>query len=383
MAVFFFEGVQEVVDEPRLAEAGLALDEERVSLPAPRPLPRLPHQFQLFVATVELGVAVDRDAGEFSLQLAQDRLVLRPPRRLLPLLQDGMELLRGLEPRRRILGQQHLDELGQKRRQVGVVLGRPLRRDRHVRLDDTHRVVAAERVCPRRQLVEHHTQGVEIRRRSDRPRVALLRRGVEQRPGELSLLRDRDRSLLELRDTEVHDPDPLVVGDEHVFGLEVTVDDARGMDRGEAGCRLERNLSEQRLRHRSEVLEQLPQRPPLHVLHHHEVDLLVVLQDRVDVDGADDVFVFDLLTDLRLAQEPLEEPGRRQQVGVHDLEGDALSRLESRGGLDDIGEVDRPHPSGAELGDDLVRPDLRPDHFRCSSHAAMISRCKGTFSIID
>ena len=96
-----------------------------------------------------------------------------------------------------------------------------------------------------------------------------------------------------------------------------------------------------------EVQEELAQAPALDVLHDHVVDGLALQLGRVHVEGADHVLVDDLPPQLRLPQEPLEEAGRAQQVGMDDLDGDLLARLEARHGLGDLGGMNRPHASRA------------------------------------
>ena len=60
---------------------------------------------------------------------------------------------------------------------------------------------------------------------------------------------------------------------------------------------------------------------------------------------------------LRLAQESLEETGRIQQVGMDDLQRDAAARGDTWLRARDLGQIDRPHAPGAELGDDPVRAE--------------------------
>ena len=59
---------------------------------------------------------------------------------------------------------------------------------------------------------------------------------------------------------------------------------------------------------------QLAQRAPLDILHDKEERGLAVVLGRIDVERAHDVLVADALAHLRLAQESLEEAGRREQL---------------------------------------------------------------------
>jgi hypothetical protein len=170
----------------------------------------------------------------------------------------------------------------------------------------------------------------------------------------VALAGERHRRLLQLGDTEVHDPGALVAGDEDVLRLEVAVDDPGGVDGLEAGGDLDRDLAEQRFGHGAEIAQQPPERAPLHELHHQEVGGLAVGSDLADVEGANDVLVIDPLADLRLLDEAPQESGLGEQVGVHDLERHPLARLQAGGAVGRLGQVDGPHSPLAELGGDSV-----------------------------
>jgi hypothetical protein len=132
------------------------------------------------------------------------------------------------------------------------------RHELELRLHHRRRVDAAERVVPGRQLVEHHAEGVEVGLGADLlGPTELLGRRVEHGPRELPFLCYGDAGLLQLRHPEVHDADLVVVRDQDVLGLEIAVNDAVGVDRGQPGGGLQGNLAEQRLGDRAQVEEQL------------------------------------------------------------------------------------------------------------------------------
>jgi hypothetical protein len=259
-----------------------------------------------------------------------------------------------LDPRSRLLGEQRRDQLGEEERVVAVEVGGARRIGSQVRIDHRPGVLVLERVAAGRHLDEHDPDRVEVRAQPDAPAAELLGCGVEEGAGELALLRECDRGFLQLRDPEIHDPDAVVVGDQHVLGLQVAMDDAFRVDGSNPLRDLQRNLAQQGLGHGAEVGEEFAQALALDVLHDHVVDLLVVDHRRVDVERANHVLVVDLLADLRLAQEALEEAGRRDEVGVDHLERDL--------GAVALSEVDRAHPARAEFRGDGVGPDLATDH---------------------
>ena len=96
----------------------------------------------------------------------------------------------------------------------------------HLRHLAGHRI----RVCPGEHLIEHHTQGVDIRPRVDQVRVAsgLLRAHVGQRPHDLA--GNRDQRVLaignRLGQAEIQDAQVTFGIHQQVAGLEIAVDDS-------------------------------------------------------------------------------------------------------------------------------------------------------------
>jgi len=100
------------------------------------------------------------------------------------------------------------------------------------------------------------------------------------------------------------------------------------------------------LRYPLELALQVRQRLALDVLHDKIGVGLAVRDELVTVQRAHDVVVTHALADVRLAQEPLEEPRLLEQVGMDDLQCD-----------DTVGPgrgVDLAHTTGTELTVDAV-----------------------------
>ena len=120
---------------------------------------------------------------------------------------------------------------------------------REVHRDELHLVVGLERLPAGEHLEEDHARGVDVGAGVDDLGERLLGRQVLGRPEDHARLREgrdarrrgRETRLGDLGDAEVEDLDDVglaVALDEHdVVGLEVAVDDARGVRvrRGRAG----------------------------------------------------------------------------------------------------------------------------------------------------
>ena len=102
------------------------------------------------------------------------------------------QAVRGLVPVVRFLLQQVHDDLGQRRRQGLVRLGRRHRDPGQVIVDEPQRVPGAERRLARGQLVQHRAQRVQVGPLIHRPAgpPGLLRRQVRQRPRDLGMVRE-------------------------------------------------------------------------------------------------------------------------------------------------------------------------------------------------
>ena len=135
-------------------------------------------------------------------------------------------------------------------------LGRCLIEDCRQRRD---RRLARERVAARQQLVQHHTEREDVAPVIDRQPAHLLGGHVADRPDHLPCGRWRRFigrgpavrvPVGESRQAEVEDLDAALVGDEHVLGLDVAVDDALRVGGGEATRDLHREHQRLLLRRR-------------------------------------------------------------------------------------------------------------------------------------
>lgn len=268
-----------------------------------------------------------------------------------PLVPDPPEPLLGF-PCRGALAGVEAEEPGEERRQV---LRHPLGRAPLARLDPLEEGEWVEALreggLAREELLEHGPQGVHVARRRHRLPADLLRAHeagrsldpselapvvVDERGpvGRLDLPVDQpvgDRDGLggvRAGDAEVQHLDGAVVGDHHVLGFEVPVDDAPGVGRGQGVADPVRDLEFPVL---PEVgLEGLPQGAALDQLQDEEVRVLA-LDEVVDVA---DVGVVQQGEDLRLFEETLLDARLHAVPRPHGLEGDPSPELLVVAGVD-------------------------------------------------
>ena len=183
------------------------------------------------------------------------------------------------------------------------LMARGRRRFRHVLDGDRHCRLGVERETVGEQLVENDADRVEVRSRADGVTLCLLRREV------LRGAHDRSR-LSHVRrpgagDPEVRDLGVVGVVDDHVVGLQITVDHPPAV--GEAGGleNLDRDVDRPDRVQRGLLADQLLERATRQVLH-RDVEGAVVGAAVVD---ADDVRVLKSSGRLRLATKALDEPG--------------------------------------------------------------------------
>ena len=201
--------------------------------------------------------------------------------------------------------------------------------------------LAVERLPAGDHFVEHDPDRVDVAAGVGLPAQHQLggevRHGADQRAGAGGR---RDGA----GQPEVADLDPAVVGDQHVLGFDVPVDEAGvvgrpqplddGVDQGQGQARGQRAL----------VLDDVAQRVALDVLHHQvgHPAVLALVQD------AHDVRVREPGGGLRLAAQPVEELRVAGQVGVQHLQ--CHIPLQPAVG----GQVDGGHAAAGEPGLDQV-----------------------------
>ncbi len=231
------ESSHELIDQTGLADARFAFDEHDLPIARLGLLVEGMEPAKIVVPAVERRFPRDADAAERALGLEAERLgTLPPPVALLPLLQHLQQLGRRGKPLARILRRQRVDDLLDEGRQLGIHLPRPAR----LGLDHVPKrrggVVGPVRMLPRRELVEHHPESVEVGSAVHlrATGLELLGRGVLQGADERSGLGEPDGFVLQSSHAEVHHLDDVLLGDEHVLGLQVAVDDARCVDGDEA-----------------------------------------------------------------------------------------------------------------------------------------------------
>ena len=258
-------------------------------------------------------------------------------------LQVGVHLLRGVVAVVGVLRERPKDDVVEVARDLGPVGRRRHRRLREVLHRDLDRRLAGERHRARQQLVEHDSGRVEVRGLVDRGASCLLGREVLGRADDRPRLGHLARRA-GARDPEVHHLHAPLAVDDHVVGLDVSVDDPVAVGETERRQDLARVVDRDPDRRGATCNEELLQRPPLDVLHRDVVRALglaaVVDRDDVRVGEAGGV--------PRLAAEALDELLVARVPVVEDLDCHAPAQLL-------VGsEIDVRHPARAELAGDLV-----------------------------
>jgi len=284
---------------------------------------------------------------------------------------------RGAPPRPGAIAAEHGEQVIHRRKAIAGPHREPAQhdraqaaRDRRARRHRPHRArahVVAEllerlalvRPVTVERLVQRDAEAELIGARVDVAAAELLRRHVCRRSEHHAGVRERelverDRHALggevgrrsRRGEPEVGDTHPAVAADQHVVGLEVAVNDASGMSRGEATSGCEVRLDDLGER----ALDRLPlaQAHPADQLHR---DVRRVVGDPDVVDG-DDVRMTDLRHRPRLANQALGQ-GR---IGVmQQLQRD----LAPEAGV--VGAKHDAHRARADALDDREPPELEPD----------------------
>jgi hypothetical protein len=171
-------------------------------------------------------------------------------------------------------------------------------------------------------LEHHHAERPDVRARVGRGRRArLLRAHVPRRAEDRAGARGHvvagelaDAEVEHLREREAG---RAVLVQEHVRRLDVAVDDADGVRRGERLRRVEQDREEVLHADRRIGVERVAEGHPVEQLHDEVEDAVVHLPD---VEHVDDVRVVDLRRGARLAREALARVLVRGRVRVHELD---------------------------------------------------------------
>ena len=146
------------------------------------------------------------------------------------------------------------------------------------------------------------------------------------------------------RQPEVHDPRPAPAVHHDVRGLEIPVQDAALVGRGEAGAELARDLERLGLREPADPAQQRGEVFPVHVLHREEVAPVRL----ADVVHAADVRMRHLPRRPHLGEEAIEKCLVRREPLRQELQRDRLAELQV------VGAVDLPHAAAPDQADDAV-----------------------------
>ena len=195
----------------------------------------------------------------------------------------------------------------------------------------------------REELVEHGTDGVDVRCGRDLLAACLL--GGEVAGGAKHGAGEREpRSLVAGRDAEVAELEDAVRAEEEVLRLHVAVDETRSVGGGEPGAHLRAERRRLGRRQRPAPRDELGERLPFDVLHRDEGTAVVL----ADVEDAHDVRVRE-----PRCQTCLSEEAPPQVLVPRKVFGEPLQR---HGPLEFgvVSQIDRRHGAMAERTDELV-----------------------------
>ena len=199
-------------------------------------------------------------------------------------------------------------------------LGRRLRVLLHVLEGNGQRGLAVEGSLARGQLVEHATGGVNIRTCVGGLAACLLGGEVLGGADDGGGLRHGRGAIAQRAcDAEVHDLHRAGVGDHHVRGLDVAVNDARLVREVQRRADLGHDRRGIVQAHLPGVLDDVAQGFAVHALHDDVRHRTVLVRGLTRVVNGDDGGVVQLRGILSLAAEALQEGGVARQIGAHHL----------------------------------------------------------------
>ena len=203
--------------------------------------------------------------------------------------------------------------------------------------DELRQVASFERAAPGEELVEDEAERVDVAARRDFAAGELLGRHVGGRAG-------AQRFAGRSRQAEIGDADPAVAVEHDVGGLQIAMDDAAIVRRGQARAHLPRDLDRAVLRKAADAAEQRRQILAVDVLHRQER----VTLELADVVDAAHVGVRHLPRHPDFGVELHQPRGIPVDLFGQELQRDRLAELEI------VGPVDFAHPALAQAPDDAV-----------------------------
>ena len=228
-----------------------------------------------------------------------------------------------------------------------------------IRLEDRvhrfHGRRAGKRPSSGQHLVQHGAERENVGARIDGQPPHLFRRHVADGSDDDARARDRlearhlcfDRHLLP-GEAEIENLQPRVAREEEVVGLDVAMDDALFVRRGQAGGRLPREVDRFRRRQRT-LAEPRRERFALEELG-DDVRAPVV---RADVEHSDDIGVVEPADGLSFSGESPKTIFVRSEGGGEDLQ----RHVATEPGI--ARAIDFAHTAGADESHDLVRSDIK------------------------
>jgi len=352
------EPADELVEETRLADAGLPLDEHDLATPGLRLVEQRAQPRQLLAAAVERRLARQADPPQRPSRRAADRRgAASPPGGALPLVEHGGDLGGGSEPGVAVAREKHLQHLLEEGRELRVHAARRAGILVEVAVHRRCGIERAERVVPGRELVEYEPERVEVRPTVGVLPEELLRRRVLRRADERAHGREARRGVVHEGEAEVHHLHRVVVGDEDVLRLQVAVDGTGRVDGSQARGDLAADVAAKVLGHFALLASQDAQALARDVLHDEVEDVPSLVSPGISPDRAHDIGVAYAAPDLRLTQEAIAELLGEGESGPEHLDRHArpLRAVGHR-------EVHGAHGARAELGDETVAPEPRFRH---------------------
>ena len=202
-------------------------------------------------------------------------------------------------------------------------------------------IAAVERALAGEDLVEHETEGVEIRLDGQLSSLELLGRHVLRRAGLRFASGDAGRRAGE---SEVGDLRAAAAVDHHVGGFQIAMEHALVMRGAQARAQLARDFRGLVLRQPADAPQQRRKVFAVDVFHRQEVAAF----DVAKVEDAADVGMRHLQREADLIEEPLQAIGILLHVARQEFQRDGLAELQV------IGAIHLAHAAAAEQADHAI-----------------------------